>query len=256
MNFLERMGRDWALVAAAVVLGVSLIVGTVIVSRMVTYVKTFNTSLLSVNGTAQEQITSDEVKWTGDFSVHTDRSTLKTGYAQLNRDQSLVMAFLKQNGVAASQVTLSPISMTRSFMNCKFNPQACTKSALTAYTLSQTVVVQSYHVHRITALAQKTTTLINQGVVFTTQSLKYYYTKLPTLRNRLIAAAVTDAQHQAQRIVAATGTRLGPLVSVTTEPLQLTPVNSTQVSNMGSYDTSTIPKELTAMVRATFRLAG
>ncbi len=254
MHFLERAFREWPTVVAALIIGVSLIIGTVIVSDMVTYVKTFNASMLEVTGSAEQVVVSDEVKWTSNFSTDTTKSSLPTGYAQMSHDQSLVLTFLEKNGVSSGEITISPVNMTQSFMNCKFNPSACSQSTLTAYTLDETVTVESSHVHKVTALAQKAGYLASQGVFFSTQSVKYYYNKLPGLRVKLIAAAVQDAQRRAQRIAASTGVKLGPLVSVNTGVLQLTPVNSTQVSNMGTYDTTTIKKQLTAVVNTSFRL--
>ncbi len=256
LSFLGRALREYPSVIAALIIGVSLIVGTVIVSNMVIYVKTFNNSMLAVTGTAEQVVVSDEVKWTSDFSTDTTRGNLQAGYAQMSHDLSLVRAFLAKNGVSAGDITVTPVSINQSFMNCKFNPASCSKAALAAYTLDQTVTVQSSHVNKVTALAQEAGSLAGQGVFFSTQSVKYYYNKLAGLRVKLIAAAVLDAQRRAQRIAADTGVKLGRLVSVNTGVLQLTPVNSTQMFNSGSYDTTTIKKKLTSVVNASFRLGG
>ncbi|MDA8334147.1 MAG: SIMPL domain-containing protein [Peptococcaceae bacterium] len=257
-DFFKQYFKEWSTVLAAVILGISVIVGTVIVARMVTYVKTFDASQLAVTGTAEQNVTSNEVKWTGQFSVDTNLTDLKTGYAQMDKDKALVTGFLQKNGISSQDVTVSPVVMSETFPSVKYNPQAAQalgKAALSDYTLRQTVVVQSGNVNKITGLTQQVGSMINEGVNFSTQRLEYYYTKLPGLRSQMIAKAVTDAQTRAEKIAAATGVNLGPLVSVNTGVLQLTPVNSTEVSNMGTYDTTTIRKTLTAVVRASFRLA-
>jgi len=257
-DFFGRYLKEWSTVTAALILGISIIVGTVVVSRMVTYVKTFNSSQLAVTGTAQQNVTSDEVKWISQFAVNTDTADLKTGYARMDSAKALVMAFLEKNGVSSKEITVSPVVMNLTYPEVKFNPQvaqALGKNAFSSYTLTQTVVVQSGHVNNVTSLAQDAGILINEGVNFSTQRLEYYYTKLPGLRSQLIAKAVTDAQARAEKIASSTGVKLGPLVSVDTGVLQLTALNSAQVSNMGSYDTSTIQKTLTAVVRASFKLS-
>jgi hypothetical protein len=172
--------------------------------------------------------------------------------------KALVMAFLQKNGVSSKEITVSPVVMSETYPQLKYNPQAAQalgKSALSSYTLTQTVVIQSGDVNKVTSLAQDAGSLINEGVNFSTQRLEYYYTKLPGLRSQLIAKAVTDAQARAEKIASSTGVKLGPLVSVNTGVLQLTAVNSTETGNMGSYDTSTIQKTLTAVVRASFKLS-
>jgi hypothetical protein len=257
-DFFERHMKEWSTVIGALVLGLSLIIGTVVVARMVTYVKTFDASQLAVTGTAQQNVTSDEVKWTGQFSVSTQLADLKGGYAQMDNDKALVVAFLQKNGVSPQEITVSPVTMSETYPEMKFNPQAAQalgKEALSDYTLRQTVVIQSGGVDKITGLAQQVGSLVDEGVNFSTQSLEYYYIKLPAIRSQLIADAVTDARARAEKIAAATGVKLGPLVSVNTGVLQLTPVNSTMSADEGTYDTTTIHKTLTAVVRASFRLA-
>lgn len=246
--------RGWTQVIAALVLGLALVVATIIGMNAVRYVKTFNTSLLKVNGEAQMDVTSDEVTWTGSYFVNAQNSALKQAYAQMSTDRSAVQAFLKRNGVKAADITVQPVKIQQNFVNCKINPKACGLYGATTSKLVQVVRVSSANVQKITGLAQDTTPLIQQGVVFSTQSLQYFYTKLPQVRAKLLAEATKEAQQRAGRIAKATGTRIGQLVSVNTEPLQLTPLHSNRVSNGGAYDTTTIQKKLTAIVQATFRL--
>ncbi len=257
-SFFERYFKEAATLGAALILGLSLVIGTIIVSRMVTYVKTFDDSQLAVTGTAEQNVTSDEVKWTSQFSVQTNLADLKSGYAQMDSDKALAMAYFQKNGISSQEVTVSPVMMNETYPEAKYNPeaaQALGKDVLSDYTLQQTLVVQSGDVDKITGLAQDVGSLINEGVNVSTQGLEYYYTKLPGLRSQMIAQAVTDARDRAVKIAAATGVKLGPLVSVNTGVLQLTPVNSTETGDEGTYDTTTIQKELTATVRASFRMA-
>lgn len=251
----------WQLLSACV-LGLAIVIGTVITTRTIDYVKTFNTSLLTVTGTAKKIVTSDEVKWTGSYFVDTQLSALAPAYTQMDKDKAAVLAYLEGHGVPAAAITIAPVAMQQNFVNCQFSPKACGPSGPTSYRLEQTVRVQSPHVHRITSLAEDTSALVRSGVDFTTgaqngpasQGLEYYYDKLASLRTQLLAAATRDAQKRAQQITASAGGRVGQLVSLSVEPFQLTPVDSTQISNSGAYSTSTISKKLTAIVRATFRL--
>lgn len=242
------------LLAAAAVLGLSLVIGTVIAARTVAYVKTFDASRITVTGEAQQIVTSDTVVWRGGYQVNTYADALKGAYGQMAQDKADVLAFLTGHGVPASDVTFSPISMNQNYVDCKVNPRACGPFGSTSYTLTQQVTVQSSQVQSVTALAQDVSPLIREGVVFSTQDVEYYYSKLADQRATLVAQATRNAQLRAERIAEATGAHAGRLVSVTTEPLQLTPVNSTEVSNGGVYDTTTITKQLTAIVLASFRV--
>jgi hypothetical protein len=244
----------WVQLLAAVVLGAAVVIGTVVTANAVDYIKTFNTSLLTVTGQAQMLVTSDQVKWTGDFFVNAQPEALQAGYTQMSKDQAAVQAFLQSRGVAAADITISPVTMSQIYVDCAQNPSACGKFNIAGYHLDQAVTVRSGDVQGVTRIAQDVTPLVSEGVAFSTQSMEYYYTKLDTLRGKLTAEATAEAQSRAQQIAAATGRKVGQLVSVQTQPLQLTPVNSSQVSNNGQYDTTTIQKQLTAIVQAQFRL--
>lgn len=251
----------WQGIVIAGIIGISLIVGTLIVAQTIDYVKTFNNSQLTVTGSTQEVIASDEVKWTSQFSRETPATDLKSGYAAMQKDRTAVEAFLRGQGVSGAAVTVSPIALNPVYNNCGLAQKigvapgqpACVNQ-IVSYRLVENVEVDSSNVHKVTSLAQDSSTLINQGVVFSTTSLKYYYTKLSGLREKLLAAATKNAQLRAQSIAASTGMKIGHLLSVNTGVIQITPVNSTQVSSVGVYDTSTIQKKITAVVRASFTL--
>ena len=51
-----------------------------------------------------------------------------------------------------------------------------------------------------------------------------------------------------------TGNRVGPIRSSEMGVFQITQVDSTAVSSLGIYDTSTIKKKITAVARVNFRI--
>jgi hypothetical protein len=55
-------------------------------------------------------------------------------------------------------------------------------------------------------------------------------------------------------LVDASGARLGELRAVSVGVFQITPPNSTEVSDYGEYDTTTLAKDVTAVVNVTFAL--
>jgi hypothetical protein len=84
--------------------------------------------------------------------------------------------------------------------------------------------------------------------------LQYVYTKLTSLRPELLAQATKDARSRAGVIVDATGSHLGKLRRVSVGVFQITAPNSTEVQDYGVYDTSTLEKDVTAVVNVTFSL--
>lgn len=69
----------------------------------------------------------------------------------------------------------------------------------------------------------------------------------------LLSEAVKDAQNRAGKIAQSSGNEVGSLKSASVGVVQVLPVNSTEISDYGTYDTSSIEKEVMITVRATFR---
>ncbi|HPO83031.1 MAG TPA: SIMPL domain-containing protein, partial [bacterium] len=66
--------------------------------------------------------------------------------------------------------------------------------------------------------------------------------------------AMNDAKARAEKIAQSSGQGVGSLRSASMGVVQVLEPNSTEVSDYGSYDTSTIEKEVMVTVRATFLL--
>ena len=109
-------------------------------------------------------------------------------------------------------------------------------------------------VAKIKRISLDITSLVNQGISFAVNPPEYYYTKLADLKIEIQADAAKDALNRAQKIAEATGSTLGPISNARMGVLQITPVNSNMVSDYGINDVSSIEKEITAVVNASFRL--
>lgn len=199
-----------------------------------------------MTGSAKQRVTSDSVKWTGEFSRTVPEAELKAGYAQMKDDQAKVEAFLKSEGLAAADIDISPVQLEAPFKynyNNNYGPKE--------YILRQTVRVQSADVGKITELA-KNTALVEAGLIFASLSLEYYYTDLAALRVSLLSEAVKDAQARATKIAESTGRKVGTLKSASMGVVQVMQINSVDVSDYGAYDTSTIEKEVMVTVKTSF----
>ncbi|MFA6428109.1 MAG: SIMPL domain-containing protein [Candidatus Buchananbacteria bacterium] len=230
---------------AAGVLGVALIISTIYASQTFYQVKSLDNAL-SVTGSAKQQITSDSVKWISSFTRTVAIDQLKGGYDQMRSDQALVTKFYKDNGFAESDLLISPVTLEQPF---KYDANAPKQ-----YQLTQTVQLQSTDLKKVTELAKNTKSLIDAGVIFANQSLEYYYSKLPELRISMLSQAIADAKTRAEKLAESSGKKVGTLKSASMGVVQVTPVNSVDVADYGSYDTSTIDKEVMVTVKALFTL--
>ncbi len=203
-------------------------------------------NVLSVTGSAKMDVTSDQVKWVTVITRPTTASTLKAGYAQMNSDATLVKQFYTDNKIDPQALTISPVQMNEVYEQYA--------SADKKYTLTQTFELDSADIDGVTALSKGTESLIQKGVIASTQTLEYSYSKLPDLRVSLLADAVKDARARANEIVTGTGQAVGKLKSASSGVVQVLSPNSTDVSDYGSYDTSSIKKSIMVTVKATFSL--
>ncbi len=229
----------------ALILGGCLLASTIVGAYSFYRVKALSDTI-AVTGSAQKAITSDTVVWKLSLSHSTGLDNVKDGYAGMTHDLGVLNDFLRKNKVDPAGVTIQPITVaTLTTSYDKGNTP-------TGYTLSQEVDVQSSDVQGITKLAQNVGSLINQDALISTTSLEYYYSKLSDLKVEMLAQATKDAQMRAAKIAESAGSGLGKLRSASMGVLQITPVNSTDVSDYGSYDTTSIQKMITAVVRASF----
>jgi len=231
-------------VTFGLILGLSLIISTGL--GVFAFYKIRSVDYISTTGSAKKAVVSDKVKWTSSITRQVSVSKVKDGYAKMDIDLKEVKDFFTANGIPAENLSISPVFMNEIWDN---NNQTEKK-----YNLVQNFEVQSSDVQKIDALAKNTNSLINKGVLFSTNSLEYYYSKLPAVRVKLLANAVADAKARAEQLAIAGGKKIGVLKSASSGVVQVIAPNSVDVSDYGMYDTSKIEKEIMVTVKASFEI--
>jgi len=227
------------------ILGLSILLSTIIFSWAF-YQSRYSSDSLSVTGSASKEVVSDNAKFSGSFSRVVKQTALKTGYEQMNSDLSIVKDYLRSKGIDESKVIINNVSMNENYY---YDKNVQTEKE---YTLSQQVEVSLNDIEKITSLAQDTKIIINKGVIFSTNPVEYYYTKLPELRVSLLSDAIKDAEARAEKMAESTGKKIGNLKSAASGVVQVLSANSLDVSDYGSYDTSKINKKVMVTVKASF----
>ena len=197
-------------------------------------------NVIVVTGSAKKRIVSDYVVWT--LSITSQQGSATNAAKELAGWTARVRSFLDGEGVTSGELTAQPIS-THTISR---------QGKITAFRLTRSFEVRSARVQAITAVADHSSALLAQGIPLAADSPEYLYTNLPTLRPQLLAQATKDAQTRARVIVKATGADLGKLRGVDVGVFQVTSPNSTEVEDYGVYDTSTLEKDVTAVVNVTF----
>jgi hypothetical protein len=236
------------LFAGLTVLSISLIVSSLVGASAIHDIQQTK-DVLVVTGSAKRPIRSDYIIWR--LSVSSQQPTAKAAYQDLKRQTERVQAYLKDKEVPEKAITLSAIE-TSTIPEVTANGKET--GQILAYRLNQRLEIRSDDVNRYTKLSQQSTELIDEGISLVSESPQYLYTQLSKLRIEMVAEAAKDAKARAEAIAHSTGNRVGAVRSAETGVFQITSRNSTEVSDYGIYDTSSLDKDITAVVSVKFSL--
>lgn len=201
---------------------------------------------LSVTGSTKTRVTSDQAKLTINFARVVFVENLASGYRDIAKDLLLTKELLQNFGIVPADIIESPVSMYQNY-----DP---TNSGKIQYQLSQSITIQSNDVNKLTEISKNIPSLAEKGAVVSVGALEYYYSKLPDLRVSLLSEAVKDAKARAEKIAQGTGRNVGDVMLASSGVVQVMSPNSIDVADYGSYDTSSIEKDVMVTVKASFEL--
>ena len=222
---------------------------SIIFSQGFLNVTKFMREQITVTGSAQKQIKSDYAIWSGSFSRR--ELTMADAYKKLQDDLIVVKKYLASQGIGEGEILVSQISTETVY---KKNEKGNNTNTIEAYKLSQSVEIRSKDVDKIARISRESTGLINQGIEFYSGSPDYSYMKLDELKVEMLAKATENAKLRAENMVKSTGNKIGFMRSAKMGVFQITPVNSTEISDWGMNDTTSLEKKVTAVVNASFSI--
>lgn len=254
----QKFNNNYIVFAAILALG--FVIGAMIMSGTWKKVASSNVNI-TVTGSASKQIKSDLGIWEGTFS--NEAPTLQDAYAKLKETNTKVKNYLITFGFPEEKIVFSSINTSTQhegklkgnnlldMYDGGINNQS---GKVTGYSLSQGVYIESSDVDKINLLSRQVTELINQGININSQSPKFMYTKLGDLKVEMIGLASQDAKTRAEQIAKATGNSVGDVRSSKTGVMQVNAKNSTEVSDYGMNDVSSLEKTITAVVNVSFSI--
>ncbi len=205
--------------------------------------------VLVVTGSAKRAIRADYIVWR--LSVSSQQATAQAAYQDLKSQTERVQSYLTEKQVPAQSVTLSAIE---SYPIREITSNGQETGQTLAYRLSQRLEIRSEDVDKYTKLSQESSELINEGISIVSEPPQYLYSQINQLRIEMVAEAAKDAKARAEAIARSTGNQIGAVRSAETGVFQITSRNSTEVSDYGIYDTSSVEKDITAVLSVKFSL--
>jgi len=204
-------------------------------------------SVITVFGLGTKDFVSDLIVWDGSFARR--GPDIKTAYADLDRDKDAVRRFLLAKGVDAKEIIFSAVAIAKEYVQLNGAP-GTERTRFSGYRLSQSVTVESFEVDKIEGVSRTVSELINAGIELTSQSPRYFYTKLADLKLEMIAMAADDGRRRAEAIAQKSNGRLGKLKAATTDVFQIMAKNSSDTYTYGGiFDTSSKVKTATITIK-------
>jgi hypothetical protein len=199
---------------------------------------------LSVTASARVPISADLVTWR--LTVSSESSTTAPAARRLRRDSTRVRRFLLGAGIPADAITPSVVQSNQIVIRL---PR---RRRLVRYRVAQELEVRTKQIDVVEAAATRVGTLLEEGITVSADPLAYLSTELAAAKLTALERATAEARRRAEILAHGLGGKLGGMRSSSQGVYQVTPRDSTDVSDYGINDTSSREKDVNAVVSATF----
>jgi uncharacterized protein len=209
---------------------------------------------IAVTGSAHYPISANLATW--HLSVSAQESTPSEAIAALRQKVAQVDAFLANGGLAAGTTSRPPIRVAKVFVSVRTGLKKPAFRQVPAWRVSQGFSIETTRIDTLERVAAQAGNLLASGTDVSVSRIDYLSTQLTTAKFAALRRAVADARARATTIAQGLGGRLGAVQETTLGVYQITPRNSTEVSDYGIDDTSSRLKDVEAVVNVTFRVDG
>ncbi len=230
-----------------VTLAIILAVGLVAAAKIIT--GTFSKDTITVTGSAYEIVQSDSARL--EFNLSTKQPDRVSAYNLAQKQLPIVIKYLEQKGISKDDIELRS---SHGYYNYKQSANGRMTNIVENYVHNQPIVINSKDVNKIKDISIGIDSLISQGIEINVMQPLYFYSQISDLKVKLLEDATIDAKQRAAAMLKATGNRVGKIQSVKMGVFQITPADSTNVSDYGINDTTTIEKKVTSVANVVFRV--
>ncbi len=194
------------ILGAAIFLGLSAL-GYLLGGSIVKF-KEFERSV-SVKGLSEKEMPADIALWPIQFTrAGNDIAQL---YGNLEKDTQEIAGFLKDNGFADSEITVSPPAITDKLAQ----QYGDTTKIELRYTATQNVTVYTDKIDALRATMKKLVDLGKTGIVFTggnfDNKTEFIFTRLNEIKPKMIEEATRTAREVAEKFAKDSNSRLGKI---------------------------------------------
>ena len=224
-------------IGVAVVVTAKIVAGTIHDARHIH-------DTISVTGSARKPITSDLVRWS--LTVNHEAPTAAAAAKRLRGQVATVRTFLVDQGIPRNEISPEVVQSEEQVTLLGKHRRKI------SFRVSQGLDVSTRKLDVVERAATQVGGLIAQGIDVSAGSPAYISTELTNAKLDALAAATEDARKRAEILVRGLGGKLGPMRRTQLGVYQITPRDSTEISDYGINDTTSREKDVNAVVTATF----
>ena len=199
---------------------------------------------VSVTGSARKPIDSDLVRWS--LRVSHESPQAATAARLLRGQVTAVRSFLVRQGIPAAAIKPDVVYAEKQVAVLPHHRRQV------SFRVSQGLNISTRKLDVVEQAATRVGLLIGQGIDVSAEQPAYISTELTKAKLDALAAATADARQRAEILVKGLGGKLGPMRKTQLGVYQITPRDSTEISDYGINDTSSREKDVNAVVTATF----
>jgi len=224
-------------IGVAVVITAKIVAGTIHDAR-------HTRDTISVTGSARKPIDSDLVRWS--LTVRHEARDAATAARRLRGEVAAVRTFLQQAGIPSAAISPAVVQSEELVVQLPHRRRRI------SYRVSQGLDVSTRKLDVVERAATTVGQLIAGGIDVSAGQPAYISTELTQAKLDTFGAATADARRRAEILVEGLGGKLGPMRRTQLGVYQITPRDSTEISDYGINDTTSREKDVNAVVTATF----
>lgn len=164
---------------------------------------------VTVKGLSEREVLANRVTWP--MSISLEGNNLEVSLKELTQKRDLVVGFLKDNGIDASEITVASASIYDRWDASDYDKKK------PRYSVSLDVTVNTNKVQKVIDLMSQQTDLMTKGVNVTTSDyrVEYDYVDLTSLKPEMVEEATKDARKVAEKFAKDANCDLGSISNAT-----------------------------------------
>lgn len=169
-----------------------------------------------------------------------------------NKKSNTLVGHMKWKGIPAEMIKTGGVSVQKIY---EMNGYSVNTENIVSYTLNRTISADMTDLELAKKMTNEMTNKAAQSdIALSNNTVDYQYTGLEVLRPKLLKLATEDAKVKAEAMASSTGKKIGSLRAGRMGVVQVLAKNSIEISDYGSYDLSSIEKDIFVTVNVTFEL--